>query len=179
MVRDGDQDAAAILYERYAKRVFGLVKSKLGVRLAASTEADDIVQSVFKSMFRGMASGNYDAPPGATLWNLFAVIAVHKLNSKAKHHAAQRRDTKRNVALDPEGNEADLAVDLASSEFLEICIRETLEELRPFDRDVLSLRMQNYNVEEISEAIGRSKRTVERSLQNSRQRLSDMLLEED
>ena len=30
------------------------------------TEPEDIVQSVFKSVFRGMQSGNYDAPPGET-----------------------------------------------------------------------------------------------------------------
>jgi len=178
MVREGNEDAAKVLYERYARRVFGLVQARLGSRLAGAMEPDDIVQSVFKSVFRGMASGHYDAPPGSTLWNLLAVIAVNKLNSKAAHFSAQRRDLQRNVPLESTSGDMPADVDQASVEFLEICIRETLELLRPLEREILSLRMQNFSVDEISEATGRSRRTVERSLQKSRQRLSELLLDE-
>ena len=125
-----------------------------------------------------MKSGHYDAPPGTTLWNLLAVIAVNKLSSKAVHHSAQCRDFNRNVPLEPDGDGLLLAADQASIEFFEICVRETLELLRPIDREVLSLRIQNHSVDEISDAIGRSRRTVERSLQKSRERLSELLLEE-
>ena len=177
LVRSGDEDAAKALYERYARRVFGLVESKLGDRLRAITETEDVVQSVFKSMFRGVQSGNYDAPPGATLWNLLAVIAVHKLRRRANHASAQRRDANRNVSLESmiEG----LSSDQSSIEFLEICVRETLEVLRQVDREILSLRIQGNTVDEISEAIGRSRRTIERSLQKSRERLASLLLDED
>lgn len=177
MIRAGDQEAASQLYDRYARRVFGLVKSKLGARLAAATEPDDIVQSVFRSVFRGMQAGNYDAPEGATLWNLLAVIAVRKLANRANHFAAQCRNVARNEPIE----NASLAttMDQASIAFLEICLRETLDELRDFDREVLTLRVQNYSVDEISELTGRAKRSIERSLQNSRLRLSDLLLDSE
>jgi RNA polymerase sigma-70 factor, ECF subfamily len=177
MVRSGDEDAAYELYDRYARRVFGLVKSKMGARLATATDPDDIVQSVFKSAFRGMKSGHYEAPEGATLWNLLAVIAVRKLSNKANHHSAECRDINRKVSI-----ESDLLVmsdDQASIEFLELCVRETLELLRLGDREILSLRIQNHNVNEISEITGRSRRSIERSLQRSRQRLADVLLNEE
>ncbi len=177
LVRGGDEDAATTLYERYARRVFGLVESQLGDRLRASTEPEDIVQSVFKSMFRGVQAGHYDAPPGTTLWNLLAVIAVHKLRRKAVHLSAQRRDAKRNVPL--EVLEDGLALDQSSLEFLEITVRETLELLRPLDREILSLRIQQYTVDEISVETGRSRRTVERSLQRSREQLASLLLDEE
>lgn len=176
MVRDGDEAAAEVLYDRYARRVFGLVRSKLGSRLGAMTEPEDIVQSVFKSMFRGMQSGNYDAPPGSTLWNLLAVIAVRKLSNKANHHAAQRRDASRNVSLDDEHDGVESAIDAASAEFLELCIRESLDLLRPIHRKILSLRIQGHSVDEIRDLTGRSRRTVERSLQNSRAVLAESLL---
>ncbi|WP_419189730.1 RNA polymerase sigma factor [Stieleria marina] len=177
-VRDGDEEAATILYERYARRIFGLVRSNLGEKLAASTEPEDIVQSVFKSVFRGMQSGNYEAPPGATLWNLMAVIAMNKLRSKAVHHQAQRRDTERNVPLEQMDCIDAVPSDQSSIEFFEICVRETLELLRPLDREVLSLRIQGHAVDEISELVNRSCRSVERSLQNSRRRLAGILLNE-
>ncbi len=177
LVRGGDEDAATTLYQRYARRVFGLVESQLGERLRSSTEPEDLVQSVFKSMFRGVQAGHYDAPPGTTLWNLLAVIAVHKLRSKAVHHRAQRRDIARNVPLEKLGE--GVSVDQSSVEFLEITVRETLELLRPLDREILSLRIQRYTVDEISEKSGRSRRTVERSLQRSREQLADLLLDQN
>ncbi len=175
LVRGGDEEAATALYERYARRVFGLVEAKLGERLRANTETEDVVQSVFKSMFRGVRSGLYDAPPGSTLWNLLAVIAVHKLRRRARHMTAQRRDVNRNVPLDSLIDQ--ISSDEESIEFLEICLRETLEILRPLDRDILSLRIQGHTVDEISETAGRSRRTVERSLQKSRERLASLLLD--
>jgi RNA polymerase sigma-70 factor (ECF subfamily) len=178
MVRDGDEAAASLLYERYARRVFGLVRSKIGARLGSMTEPEDIVQSVFKSVFRGMQSGNYNAPPGTTLWNLLAVIAVRKLSSKANHHAAQCRDTSRNVPLGDGADGVEAAVDQASMEFFEICIQEALELLRPLHRTILSLRIQGHSIDEIRELTGRSRRTVERSLQNSRELLAESLLSE-
>ena len=75
-VRNGDQRSATELYDRYARRAFGLVHAQMSNWLATVTEPDDIVQSVFKSVFRGVTSGKYEAPEGNTLWSLIAVIAV-------------------------------------------------------------------------------------------------------
>lgn len=177
MVRDGDAEAATTLYERYARRVLGLVEAKLGSRLRTTTEPEDVVQSVFKSMFRGVKSGNYDAPPGSTMWNLLAVIAVNKLRRRAAHQSAQRRDVSRQVSLDAVDHGE--VVDDKSVEFFEICIRETLEMLRPLDREIVTLRIQGHTVDEIADMTSRSRRTVERSLQNSRRRLASVLLGDD
>ncbi|MCC9600169.1 sigma-70 family RNA polymerase sigma factor [Stieleria sp. JC731] len=177
-VRDGNEHAASILYDRYARRVFGLVRSKLGTKLGVVTEPEDIVQSVFKSVFRGMQSGNYDAPPGATLWNLLAVVAVRKLTNQANHHTRQRRDVSRNVSLDSSSDGLKESIDQASIEFLEICIRESLELLRPIDQEILTLRISGHSIEEIHQKTGRSRRTVERSLQRSREVLAELLLAE-
>jgi len=175
MVRDGDEDAANLLYQRYARRVLGLVEAKLGARLRTTTEPEDVVQSVFKSMFRGVQSGNYDAPPGATMWNLLAVIAVNKLHRRGSHQTAQRRDINRLVSL--ENIDDSEMIDESSIEFFEICVRETLEQLRPLEREIVSLRIQGNTVDEIAELTERSRRTVERSLQNTRKRLASLLLE--
>ena len=178
MVQGGDESAAEMLYERYARRVFGLVRSKLGTRLSSMTEPEDIVQSVFKSVFRGMQSGNYDAPPGTTLWNLLAVIAVRKLSNKASHYAAKCRDASRNVPLEATEESISAALNQASMEFFELCMQEAMEMLRPSHREVLALRIKGHSVDEISEMTKRSRRTVERSLQASRELLAESLLNE-
>ncbi|OYP28317.1 RNA polymerase sigma factor [Rhodopirellula sp. MGV] len=177
-VRDGNEQAASILYDRYARRVFGLVRSKIGTKIGVVTEPEDIVQSVFKSVFRGMQSGNYDAPPGSTLWNLLAVIAVRKLTNQANHHTRQRRDISRNVSLEAASDGIKDSIDQTSMEFLEICIRESLESLRPIDREILTLRIAGHSIEEIHQKTNRSRRTIERSLQRSREQLAEQLLSE-
>jgi RNA polymerase sigma-70 factor (ECF subfamily) len=176
MVREGDEQAAHLLYDRYARRVLGLVEARLGDRLRATTEPEDIVQSVLKSFFRGVQSGSYDAPPGETLWNLLAVIAVNKLRGHAAYQSAQRRSVGRSVAIDAAEGEA--LLDDSSLEFLRLCVQETLGQLRPLDREVVSLRIKQHTVAEISEITGRTRRTVERILHNSRRQLAGLLLDQ-
>ena len=175
-VKDGDQDAAHVLYKRYVQRVFGLVDSKLGAKLRATTDAEDIVQSVFRSMFRGVQAGNYEVEPGSTLWNLLAVISLTKLRRRAHHQTAQRRDVDRLVSLQTVADGE--AMDMSTDEFLEICVRETMQKLRPSDRKILSLRIQGFTLTEISEQTSLSCRTIARRLRTSRKHLASLLLED-
>lgn len=176
-VKDGDQDAAHVLYKRYVQRVFGLVDSKLGAKLRATTDAEDIVQSVFRSMFRGVQAGNYEVEPGSTLWNLLAVISLTKLRRRAHHQTAQRRDVDRLVSLQTVADGE--AMDVSTDEFLEICVRETMQKLRPSDRKILLLRIQGFTLTEISEKTSLSCRTIARRLRTSRKHLASLLLEDE
>lgn len=175
-IRDGDQLAATTLYERYARRLMGLVQSQMAGHLKGQVEVDDIVQSVFKSIFRGLNGGIYNAPEGSTLWQLLAVIAIHKVRRNASKRVAAKRDSRRNVPLD---GVSDAEVAAASSpEEVESAIREAIEVLGEPEQAVVLLRLEGYTVEEISQRTQRSRRTVERSLQRSRELLADSLLQE-
>lgn len=176
LIRKGDEQAAGQLYERYAKRLFGLVRSQIGDYLGTRVDPEDIVQSVFKSMFRGINAGNYDAPDGSTLWHLMAVIAVHKVRRKATRQAAARREDRHHFVLEsrPDSEFADRQ----SPAEIECAIREAIEVLRTSEREIVMLRIQGYTIEEISERTQRSRRTVERGLQRARERLADLLLAE-
>lgn len=176
-VKDGDQEAAHVLYQRYACRVFGLVNSKLGAKLRITTDAEDVVQSVFRSIFRGVQAGNYAVEPGSTLWSLLAVISLTKLRRRAHHQTAQCRDVDRLVSLQTlsEGE----AIDASRDEFLAMCVRETMQKLRPVDRQILLLRIEGFTVAEISEKTAYSCRTIERRLRTSRKYLTCLLLEDE
>jgi RNA polymerase sigma-70 factor (ECF subfamily) len=174
--RGGDDLAATELYNRYARRVFALVHSQMSDWLRSVTEPEDIVQSVFKSMFRGLQGGQFEAPPGNTLWSLIAVIAVRKTRRRATHHSAQRRDAHR-VAPLREGD-ATSASEQLTLKVLEMDLGQTLATLRESDRKVLLARIQGHSVEEIAQIMGRTGRTIERSLQRIREQLADLLLNE-
>ena len=91
---------------------------------------------------------------------------------------AKRRDASRNVPLETEFDGVEAALEQASAEFLAVCIQESLELLRPKHRQILSLRIQGHTIDEISKMVGSARRTVERSLQNSRETLAESLLDE-
>jgi RNA polymerase sigma-70 factor (ECF subfamily) len=174
-LRRGSQDAAAALYRRYSHRLRALAKAQFSAELARRVEVDDIVQSVFGSFFRGASQGYYDVPAGEELWKLFLVIALNKIRAKGAYHRAAKRDAGRTVggnALAPDAVSDD---DTAAESFLQLVIDEALERLPEPHRQMVRLRIEGYEVAEIARATARSKRSVERVLQDFRRHLAEVL----
>lgn len=176
-LRAGQQDAATQLYVRYARRLRGLARNQCSADLAGRVELDDIVQSVFKSFFRGVNQGHYNVPVGEELWQLLLVIALNKIRALGNYHHAAKRDVRATMGgdgLDEEqinGHEPD-AVPLT---FLQLVIDETVECLPPAHKQMVQLRIEGYEVAEIAARTHRSKRSVERSLQEFREKLAKVL----
>jgi RNA polymerase sigma-70 factor (ECF subfamily) len=176
--RRGSQDAATQLYLRYAKRLRGLAGQQLSPALAGRVDLDDVVQSVFGSFFRRARDGYYDVPAGEELWRLFLVLALNKIRSQAAFHRAARRDVGRTIGLEgAAAGEPDDGGDGASFSLLHMVIGEALDRLPAPQRQMVELRVEGFEVAEIADKIGRSKRTTERLLQEARQRLQKFLEE--
>jgi RNA polymerase sigma-70 factor (ECF subfamily) len=175
--RRGSQDAATQLYLRYAQRLRSLVRTRCSAELARRVEADDIVQSVFRRFFRRVSRGDYDVPPGEELWGLFLVIALNKIRSEEAFHRADKRDVR--LSADGETSrhwlETLAAGDDGAYAVLQLTVDEVLEALPPQSRKMVELRIQGHDVADIARRTGRSKRTVERSLQEFRNRLRQLL----
>lgn len=176
-LREGSQDAATLLYRRYAQRLRDLAKAQCSADLAKVVEPDDIVQSVFGSFFRAAREGVYQLPDGEELWKLFLVISLNKIRARARYHGAARRDLARTVA----GAGFDITLetvataDEAAETLLQMTVDEALDRLPPQHRQAIRLRVEGYEVAEIASRIGRSLRSTERLLQESRERLADLL----
>ncbi len=173
--RHGNQDAAQEIYQRYAKRLRSLAQSQLSNRLAGRVGADDIVQSVFGSFFRGVKGAFYDVPRGEELWKLLLVIALHKIRNEGDYHLAAKRDVRRTVSDEAVATAAD---DRAAETFLQLVVDEALAQLTPMHKQMVELRMEGFSVMEIAAKTGRAKRTVERLLQQARTKLGNSLAEE-
>jgi RNA polymerase sigma-70 factor (ECF subfamily) len=179
--RRGDQDAATQLYVRYVKRLRALAQAKCSTYLAQRVDADDIVQSVFRTFFRGVRQGYYDVPEGEDLWKLLLVIALNKIRAKGAYHQAAKRDVRLTETIDcsnPSVAEC-LGEDAFHQTFLKMVVEEALDQLDPRQREMVELRMQGHDIAEIAHMTGRSKRTVERNLQEVRRKLQGLLGEED
>jgi RNA polymerase sigma-70 factor (ECF subfamily) len=175
-VRQGDQEAARLLYQRYAHRLRALARSRRMADLAGRVDDDDIVQSVFGSFFRGVIRGAYDVPVGKELWHLFLVITLNKVRAKGAYHRAAKRDVRQTAGAELIDHSADaLSTDSQACEVLRMSVEEELGRLPERHREVIRLRMENFEVEEIARAVGCSKRSVERILQEGRARLGKLL----
>ena len=175
-LRDGDEAAAAQLYRRYAARLHGLADRQMSAGIRRTHEPDDIVQSAFRSLFRGVAAGSYQAPEGNSLWSLLAIIAIHKVRRKASRDRSVAANSFQGPHGDP-GSSAQFEATVSEQQF-ESSLSEAIEFLQPQEREIVELRVQGFTVEEISQRVGRSGRTVERTLQRIREKLSDRLLQE-
>ena len=176
--QQGDREAAALLYKRYADRLRALTRRKSSAVLACRMDPDDIVQSVFRNFFHSARTGGYDVPPGEDLWKLLLVIALNKIRARATFHRAAKRDvrrTRRIDGLDPATLAKENPYGQSGRTFLRLVAEEALASLSPLLRRIVELRMEGYQVHEIAEMTGRSLRTVERTLQNCRKRLADIL----
>jgi RNA polymerase sigma-70 factor, ECF subfamily len=179
-LRCGSEGAAQALYLRYAPRLRALARAKTSARLSRRVDADDIVQSVFRRFFQAAHRGNYDVPAGEDLWGLLLAITVNRIRTEETFQRAAKRDVRRTTGppADDPALEGVLEHDEAAGTFLRLVVEEELGRLPAEYRQVVELRMAAYEVAEIARHLGRSKRTVERILQETRRHLRT-LFEED
>jgi RNA polymerase sigma-70 factor (ECF subfamily) len=170
--REGDHDAPADVYRRYVERLLNLARSRISARLSRRVDADDIVQSAFRSFFRRTRDGAFHLERSGDLWRLLATITLHKVLGQVEFHRADRRDMHRELApgqtlLERLGREP-------SPDELSVAF-ETLEAimapLLPEQRAALELRLQGHTYEEIAQRTGRTERTVRRWLADVKQDL--------
>jgi RNA polymerase sigma-70 factor (ECF subfamily) len=172
----GEQDAATELYRRYAGRLLTLAANQTAAQMRTRVDAEDIVQSVFRTFFRRAALGEYELPDGDELWKLFLVIGLNKVRRVAAHHKALRRDVRTTVGDDAlMGTAHTPETDDEALQILRLTIDEILAPYPDSYRQVVQLRIEGNEVGEIAASVGRSRRSVERILQEFRTKLRGLL----
>jgi RNA polymerase sigma-70 factor (ECF subfamily) len=171
--RAGEDAAATSLYMRYASRLRALAEQHCRGGFAGRFDADDIVQSVFRTFFQGVRKKAYDAPPGGEIWGLLLVLALNKIRNQVEYHRAGKRSVSQTATMPDLEQHPVLSRDESAATFLRMVLDEQMAELPESNRTVIRLRIEGYEVSEIAERTGRSRRTVERVLQDFRDRLSN------
>jgi RNA polymerase sigma factor (sigma-70 family) len=146
--------------------------------MAARFDADDVVQSAFRSFFTGARDGRYFLQQAGDLWRLLAAIAINKMRHAQRRHSAGKR------SLDLEELPLPLREGI-DEETIWLAHEPTPEEaaifadeveslLRPLDaehRRIVELRLQGFKLDEIAQEVRRSQRTVRRIMDLVKQRL--------
>jgi RNA polymerase sigma-70 factor (ECF subfamily) len=179
-LRGGDDDAAAEVFHRFARRLVALARSRLDERMRGKVDPEDVLQSVFRSFFTRQRDGQFDVESWGGLWGLLAVMTVRKCANRVAYFRAACRAADRERGPAPaEGSDAPweaMADEPTPSEAA--ALTETLEALmrglEDRDRGILTLHLQGYTIPEISEQTGRSERTVCRVMDRVRNHLRRM-----
>jgi RNA polymerase sigma-70 factor (ECF subfamily) len=184
LMRHDDEDARRI-WERYVRRLLNLARQDLERAVQARLDAEDVVQSAFRSYFRRRA--DYDLADRDELWSLLVTITLNKVRNANRHHRRQKRDVRRTQcqggATGPEGTGCafDLMSDEAPTPEETAALAEELER-RLADLEaagdpdltrVASLKLDGYSNREIAEVLGLTERSIERKLGRIRKRWSE------
>jgi RNA polymerase sigma-70 factor (ECF subfamily) len=179
-LRGGDDDAARRLFARFADRLIRLAHQRLDRKVRPKVEAEDVVQSVFKSFFVRHGEGNFDLGGWDGLWALLVRITLCKCVSANRRFRGRRRDVQREAGPAAEEEGADGWAGLSREPTAEeaAVLAETLEQLLQRlperDRPVCQLRLQGCTVPDISAQVGLTEYTVQGVLKKLRKRLHDL-----
>jgi RNA polymerase sigma-70 factor (ECF subfamily) len=176
----GDDAAAEELFGRFTHQLIALAHRHIHAGLRHKVEAEDVVQSAYKSFFVRYGAGNVDLTNWNSLWGLLTLITVRKCAERAAYHRAERRDAAREVSPPPGDEPASWCEPLGREPTpLEAAVlSETIEQLfaglDEDERPVLEWSLQGYSTLEISERLGRAERTVRLLRESVRHRLERM-----
>ena len=172
----GDEQAAAMLFERFFGRLLALVRGRISTALAPRFDPEDVVQSAYRSFFGGVRDGRYAVGHGTDLWQLLVVITLHKLQNRARWNMCDKRSVRREVA----GALADVPAELlarepAPAEVVALVdeVEHVMRGLDAFERKVLELRLQGCTLQEIVAQSQRSFASVRWALDQIKERLED------
>jgi RNA polymerase sigma factor (sigma-70 family) len=178
--RDGDQLAADQLFRRYAEQLIALARTRLSAKVSKRVDAEDVVQSAYRSFFHGSRAGRYDIRRGGDLWQLLVVITLHKLQHQVRRNLAGKRSVNREQPFAGENRLLGIQpqrLAQAPSPVEALALAEELEQLMrrldPLHRRMLELRLQGYTVDEIATDTQRCPGTIRRVLDRIKQQLHD------
>jgi len=163
-LREGEESAAADVFQRYFQRLTALARSRLSMRLTARIDADDIVMSAYRSFFLRARRGEFALEPGKDLWRLLVEITLHKLYRQTVHHSAQRRAAQRETADSSGAPSMASAREPSPETAVADELAALMNSLSSDVRHALELRLQGYEVHEIAQSLHKSERTVRRWL---------------
>lgn len=180
-LESGDDEAAAILFDRYARRLIGLARRRLDERVRPKTDAEDVVQSVFRTFCRRAAERPFDLDGPDGLWALLVEITLRKCGRWNRHFRTRKRDVRREQAPPPlsdsdcDNEPLDAAAPGPEDEAV---LREMVEALlRGLDdraRTVCEMRLQGYEIEEIAADLKCSTATINRKIRNIKDRMKQL-----
>lgn len=165
LLREGDEVAAARLWERFTHRLRGLVRGRVH---GAAYDEEDVALSAFDVFCRGVAEGRYPELAGRDqLWQILAKIALRKARDRFKAETSQKRGGLASAEAD--GIDLDDAADSSCGPDVEALMADQCRHLLELLRNerlekVVLWKLDGFTNEEIAAHLGLTRWSVGRML---------------
>ena len=183
--RSGDEDAATALYERYLQKLLRLVGHHLASRFNPRLDPEDVVQSVFKSLFRRARDGDFEFQDDEDFWKLLLTIALNKVRNKVRFHSAAKRDPSRETSPGREQGADSFIRDqlsrgstAAESVAFADLLEAVLNSLGEPQQQLIQYRLEGCTQTEIAENLRVDPKTLRRMYGQIRDRVVELYAEE-
>jgi RNA polymerase sigma-70 factor, ECF subfamily len=150
--RFSDNDSLAErLDHMFRERLCRLVEREMNARYRCREDAEDVVQSVFRTFFCQAASGKFEFHHQGALWNLLRKLARHKILKHIRYQQAQSRDPRHECPL-LEDCPAEGPTDVQAC-MLGDALEVVLSGLEPPEPELFALQLHGYSIGEICELV--------------------------
>jgi RNA polymerase sigma factor (sigma-70 family) len=167
-LKDGDQEAAQKLWERYFRRLLGVAREQLRDTPRRAADEEDVALGAFASFCRGVEEGRFPRLDDRDdLWRVLVVLTARKARGLRRYEAQQKR-----TAAAEAGDWVDLD-EIVGREPTPEFAAEVADEYRRLLaclqdaglEAVARAKLEGYTNEEIAQRLDCSPRTVERKLE--------------
>jgi len=172
-LRSGEQEALTAFWNHYGPMLERLADRNLAQGLRRRFGPEDIVQSACRTFLRRAQAGEFEIDSSDGLWRLLCAITLTKLRQQARFHGRKKRDLRQEKHLDSinlQGRPkipqvaAEASVPEEAVEFADQ-MQALIGSLEDKEREILELKLQQVDNEEIARRLGCAERTVRRRLQ--------------
>lgn len=180
-LKQGDNEAARQLWERYFQRLVHLARKKLGATPRRVADEEDMALSVFRRLCDGAQAGRFEQLADRDdLWRLLVVITTNRVIDQQRHLSPQKRGGG-NVrgdsafigdSLSQQAGLENLIGDDPTPEMLLQISEEHERLMTALDEDLRQIavwKMESRNNEEIARELGITSRSVRRKLERIRE----------
>jgi RNA polymerase sigma-70 factor (ECF subfamily) len=183
-LRQGDEAAATQVFQRFSRQLLALADHRLRGSLRQKVDAEDVVQSVFRTFFSRLSKGQFTVGGWESLGGLLTRITVRKCGKWMDYYHAEARNLDREWSPPQAGSDSDQNQSgRVGWEFLDrqpspsevAVLTETVQEmLRGLDereQQIITLSIQGHAVGDIIQQTGCTQSKVYRLLRMIRERL--------
>jgi len=177
--RAGDRAAFDELFATVADRAALFVRLRLGPRLRASVESDDVLQDAWLAAFEGLGAFEYRGEDAFAHW--VCRLIENRLRGLADHHGARKRNPSRGFVRASAVADAVRAAQTGPATAAERSERRerlvlAMERLDEDEREALLHRhFEDRTVAEIAALMGKSPSAVTRLLGRATSRLGELM----
>jgi RNA polymerase sigma-70 factor (ECF subfamily) len=177
-LREGDPRVVRDFCLQHGAMLERLANRHLAHGMRRRVEPEDVVQSVCRTFLRRVKEGEFQLPDAESLWRLLCAITLSKVREQTRFHLRQRRSLAQETPLaddDGSSNPGFVVVDRGLPPDEQVAFADQFEKLLASlddeERQLVDLRLQQLDNDQIAARLGCSQRTVRRLLGRLESRL--------